>query len=528
MPHVRRRMLAAFDAPESRVLETAQQVLGLTRGPDGALTGALAGTVDDDARLRVEVVDGSGGGLTRLALEADVAFDLPYFRWFVGPLVGRSVVRALRHQADRLRAALTDAEPPTPPKRSALLPPVTFTPSAAAALATVCALTALANFGGALFGQNADSVIRSFDASNRDLGIALAVTRSGVLVALVATALADRRGRRQLLIVCFAGVCVTNAVSAVAPGFAVFTGAQLLTRAFGTSALVVGAIAVVEEAPDGARAFAVSMLALAGGAGFAIAVVFLPLSDLGDNGWRVVFALSAASIGLLPRLARNLRETPRYANLAARTGARGRVGEVFGRFYGSRFLLLALAAFLTNVFSAPSAQLTNRFLTDEHGFSNSAIALFRGVTNGLPGFFGIVLGGRVAETRGRKPVGIVTLAVASVIQMLFFVGSGAVLWLTSTIAIVAAACSGVALGTLDTELFPTEVRSTSNALLLVCGVAGSATGLLVATNLDTVVGGLGPAIALCGLAPLAAAALVVPWLPEPANRKLDEISPSEI
>jgi hypothetical protein len=59
-------------------------------------------------------------------------------------------------------------------------------------------------------------------------------------------------------------------------------------------------------------------------------------------------------------------------------------------------------------------------------------------------------------------------------------------------------------------------------------VTGSAAGLLLATNLDDVVGGLGPAIALCGIASLLAAVFVLPWLPEPADRTLDEVSPSEV
>ena len=50
--------------------------------------------------------------------------------------------------------------------------------------------------------------------------------------------------------------------------------------------LVVGGIAAVEEAPEGARAYALSMLALAYGAGFAIAVVLLPLSDIAEQSWR--------------------------------------------------------------------------------------------------------------------------------------------------------------------------------------------------------------------------------------------------
>ena len=52
-----------------------------------------------------------------------------------------------------------------------------------------------------------------------------------------------------------------------------FTGAQLCTRALVNAALVVASIAAVEEAPEGARAYAFSMFALALGLGFAASVV---------------------------------------------------------------------------------------------------------------------------------------------------------------------------------------------------------------------------------------------------------------
>src|SRR4029450_2389571 len=132
-------------------------------------------------------------------------------------------------------------------------------------------------------------------------------------------------GPPRLLLICFAGVGITNAISAIAPSFIAFTGAQVLTRAFVNSTLVVAGIPAVEEAPDGARAYALSMLALAYGAGFAIAVVLLPLSDISEQSWRIAFAVSALTILLLPRLGRSLRETGRYVDLARRTVQRGRL-----------------------------------------------------------------------------------------------------------------------------------------------------------------------------------------------------------
>jgi len=201
---------------------------------------------------------------------------------------------------------------------------------------------------------------------------------------------------------------------------------------------------------------------------------------------------------------------------------------VFDRKYGRRFALLAVAAFLTNVFSAPSSQLTNRYLIDVHGFSNTGVAVLRAVTNGLPALIGLVIGGRLAETRGRRPVAVIALFSATSLQIVFFLTGGLWLWSASTFAIIAAGSATLAVGTLDAELFPTEVRGTSNALLLVCYLGGSATGLALAGGLSDPLGGIGRSIALCGIAPLVAALLVLPRLPETAHSALDDISPSEV
>jgi MFS transporter, AAHS family, benzoate transport protein len=346
-------------------------------------------------------------------------------------------------------------------------------------------------------------------------------------VSLVVVAFADRMGRRRLLLVAIVGACAANALAGLAPSFEFFTCAQLLTRAFVNAALVVAGIAVVEEAPEGARAFSTAMFGIALGAGVALSVLVLPFADLGGNGWRISFFISAAAVLVVPVLARHLRETHRYATVARTSVRRGRIREVFQHAYGRRFLLLGLAAFLANVFAAPSSQLSNRYLTNAHDFSNSDVALFRTVTLGLPGLIGILVAGRLAETRGRRPVTIIGLLVATGFQMAFFLTDGAALWITPTIAIVAAACGGLALATLDAELFPTETRGTSNGFLLVAGVAGSAVGLVLATQLRDTVGGLGPAIALCGIATLVAAAFVVPRLPETSAHDLDAVSPTE-
>jgi MFS family permease len=532
MPHVRRSMLIWVEADTERVQRALVDDLALREcsdaGGDAAFAGPMLGMPDTTAELGATIVESSADA-TRVELTASSTAHVPFFTWFLHLQAWLGARRALPHAARRLTAASTGTEPPGPLKPLLVVPPVPFTPEQAGRLGALAAVALVANFSGALLSQNGDAVTSAFGRSDEALGVALAVARAGVLVSLVAIALADRWGRRRLILLGIVGACAANLLTAFSPTFEVFTGAQLLNRALVNTVLIVAGIAAVEDAPEGARAFATGRYALALGAGFGLAVVLLPFADLGDYGWRISFGLSAALVFLLPLIAPHLKETTRYVRVADRTERRGRVRELFDRAYGARFLLLGLAAFLTNVFSAPSSQLTNRYLTHAHDFSHADVALFRAVTAGVPGLVGVLLASRLAESRGRRPVTIVGLLVATGFQAAFYLADGALLlWITPMVAIVAAACAGLALGTLDAELFPTEVRGTSSGFLLVSGVAGSAVGLVLATQLEEVAGGLGPAIALCGIASLLAAVFVVPRLPETADRRLDDVSPSEV
>src|SRR5262249_41900556 len=233
--------------------------------------------------------------------------------------------------------------------------------------------------------------------------------------------------------------------------------------------------------------------------------------------WRLPFVLGSLSLFLAPAIARRLPESSRYEALTQTDIDRGRVRDIRDRGYGRRFVLLAAVALLLNTFNAPSSQLMNTYLSDVRHFSNSGIALFRTVTTGLPGLFGLVLGGRLAEARGRRPIAVIALTIATATQMVFFLTSGPVIWLMSAASITAASAGGIALGTLGTELFPTETRSTSNGLLGVVGVLGSALGFVITGLLAHPQGQLGRAIAVCGIGSLAAAIFLVPRLPESAD-----------
>lgn len=520
-----------FAAPAAEVAEAVADVLRARPGEaDCEWVGEVAFSSGDPNPVRIRLTPSpvaQGGSGTRVEVEAEAPPRVPYFGWFVRPVVRSADKRALRWVRPALTARLAGEDLPPLPRRPALAPPAAFAGPQAVLLATVCAIVAVATYGGSLLSQNVGFVADSFGADDQALGTVLAISRAGILLALVATALADRRGRRRLLLLSFAGVCLANAVAALAPNLAMFTVGQMIMRGAVNTALTVAAVAAIEEAPDGARAYSLSLMGLAGGAGYALGVLLLPLADIGLEAWRISFAISAVSILFLPRFARNLAETRRYAGLAARGAERGRVGEVFDANYGKRFGLLVAAGFFFAIFSAPTSQLTNKYLEDVRDFSAVDITVFRAITQGIPGVVGVMIGGRLAETKGRRPVAAIALLAGTLAEIVFLLTSGISLWLASAVAIILAGVSAPALGAFSGELFPTEIRGTANALLLVAGVLGSVAGLLTVGALSDRMG-LGQALAVMGIPALIAAAFIIPRLPEPAARSLEDVSPSEV
>ena len=342
--------------------------------------------------------------------------DIPFFQWAFRPLVAISKRRTARFAIASLHAELEGGPAPDVPKPVVALPTATFTPVQATHLATSAAAVAVVGFAAALVGQLSGPISHAFNASDTTLSNALAITRLGALIAFVGIALADRGGRRRSILIGVVGSAIACGVSAFSPGLVFFFAAQVFQRAFLIITATVASVAVVEEAPEGARAYATSMLALAGGFGYSFSVITLPIADLGRQAWRIPFVLGAFTILLARPIARRLAETSRYEALAARTDVqRGRVRDIRDDGYGRRFLLLAAIALLLNVFSAPSSQLTNKYLQEVHNYSNSGIALFRTVTTGIPGLFGLVLGGKMAEVRGRRSVAAVALAIATAV-----------------------------------------------------------------------------------------------------------------
>jgi MFS family permease len=459
-----------------------------------------------------------------------VTFDaeVPYFGWVFNGLNRAAMRSFLRHVANVLRAESAGEEPPSPPKPPWWAPPVAMTPDQVRAIATISLLLALVEYGNSLLTQTVDYVANTYSATNADLGLVTALTRVGNLIVLVGGVMADRAGRRRLLLIAVSTVLTATVLSGIAPSLATFGVLQVFVNGATNLAFMVGIIAAVEEAPEASRAYAIAIVGIAAGLGFVLSASLLPLADVRPQAWRGLFLGAALGFLFLPSVGRSLKETKRFEALVARHAERGRVGEVVDRTYGRRFLLMCVTGFLLNLFFAPQSQFTNRFLSDERGFSGFGILILRAATQAVPAFAAAYLGGKLAETKGRRPVARQGLILGAIGTALFFVAGGPALWVLLAIGTIGVGISGPALSSFSTELFPTEVRGTAGAGLTLTSVLGSASGLLLAGYLSEPLGSIGRAVAVTAIGPLVVAVFLIRYLPEAKGMLLDDVSPSEV
>ncbi|MDQ3574460.1 MAG: MFS transporter [Actinomycetota bacterium] len=427
--------------------------------------------------------------------------DIPYFGWLFD-LLARRHLGALGSGGSRS------------PWWS---PPERLDAHAARALASLCALSVVLGYLGTLLTQTMTFAAAEFGADKSAQGVALAVVRADVVLAVGVVAWADRRGRKGVLVLASAAGCAVTATGAVAPSLFLLAASQVAARGLVTAAVVIVGIVAAEEMPAGSRAYAVSLMAMSAALGAGLAAVFLlPVADVAEPAWRLLFALALTGLPLVASVSRRLPESRRFQAAHAQAPMAG---------HGRRFLLLGVSGFLLNMFLAPAAQFSNEYLRTERGFSAGRIALFTLLT-ATPGSIGIIAGGRLAE-RGRRLVAAVGVVGGVGATVLMYLASGWPLWAWSVTGSILGAATVPALGVYGPELFPTSLRGRANGLIAAPARLGSVAGLLIVGHLAASSDSLGPAMALLALGPAVLAVAVVVAYPETAHRELEELNPED-
>jgi MFS family permease len=449
------------------------------------------------------VVDDDGGGT--ITERTTYRLRIPWFGWlFALP------VRALLSRA---------GHPPTHPlpRRSPWwAPPDQIDPRQAMVMGLLAAASMTSAFVNTLFTQTAEFAADDFGASDGELGVAGAVVRAGIVLALPLAVLADRVGRRRVIrVVAWAAPSIA-ALGALAPNFPALVATQAVGRPLGLALDFLIAVAVAEEMPRNSRAYAVSVMAMASGLGAGIAVMSLPLADLGAGGWRLVYLVTLVWLAVAVDIARRLPETIRFQ----------RPHVVAPALDYRRFAILAGVAICANLFVAPASFFQNSYLRDVRNYDAGEIALFTLVT-ATPAGVGLIIGGRIADVRGRRLVIAIAVPIATALVVSSFVVEGAPMWLS---AFGGGFVGGVALPALAVyraELFPTGNRSRAAGLLTTAALLGGIAGLVLVGQLRDRGWSYGSMIGLVALGQVVVVTIVLLSFPETAHRELEDLNPED-
>ena len=445
--------------------------------------------------------------------------SVPVWGWFITPLANREMRRP---RSDGTQPFWAPAE--------------RLDPRAGQVLGVLCLLSVVAGYLGTLLSQTITFAFDEFDAGLATQGNTLTAVRVGVLLALALVALADRRGRRPVLLFAAVAGCVVAAAGAASIGVWTYGTSQMISRSLSTAMFVLLLVIAAEEVPAGARAYAVSVLTLSAGLGSGMVVWLLPLADLGLRAWRILFLAPLLALPLVLFCARRLPESRRFApsETAGRDAPRavaaraGRPGDSDRRRRRARrLLLLGCGALLFSLFAAPASQFLNEFLRSERSFSAGNISVFQLSIN-TPAAIGVLIGGRFSDVRGRRRIGALGLVAGAAFTVLRYMEGGWPMWMWGVLASIFGAASVPVMGAFGAELFGTSNRAGSNGLITVMGVVGSMIGLQIVGRFTDAGGEFGHVFAMIAGAPLVVALLILFAFPETAWRELEDLNPEDL
>jgi MFS family permease len=347
------------------------------------------------------------------------------------------------------------------------------------------------------------------------IGIGLAIIRLAGAGSLIGAALADRHGRRRLVLLSVAGGLALTFVATTMPAYWAFVAVIALARPLLSTTNALAAVIAAEETSSADRSKAIAFVGAGYAAGAGIVSVMRGAFPALD--FRAVLALAAAPVLLVPLIARRIEEPPVAAHATA--APLRRVGAM-PRDMWARTALVCLLTAAIAVVTGPA--FTYLFVYGENvlGLSAGTMAVIV-LAAGPVGLTGLLLGRWAADRVGRRWTAGVTTALTAGCAVLAYSGEVATFAVGYLATITVAGAFGPAGGALVNEVFPTRSRGTANGWAAAAGVVGAVAGLALFGVLIDTFGGYEAAGRALWLPVLPLGALYV-LLPETRGRELDE------
>lgn len=350
--------------------------------------------------------------------------------------------------------------------------------------------------------------------SEGEMSFLLGIARFGAFAAIPLGWLGDRAGRRRPLIWSLALILAGGTLAGLSVEAWQYGTSQAVVRG-GTAAMSALAIVLLAETVSPPiRAYAISFYGAAGSLGAGIGLMTLPLADTGPDGWRIPHLLIAVGFLLFPFLYKQVPESGVYA-AAARSDRQWR--PLIAGVWSRRFWIITAAGFFTSAYVSVALAFSTTRMIDDIGLSAGetvVVSLIGGTLGGL-GFF---VGGRLADTWGRKRTLIMSLALTLVGVVIYWTESIPILVIGVIVSSFGIFAYVPSAGSFRAELFPTGLRATSNTASNNLSTLGSALGLVAGlATIDRF--GLSETVAVLAIGVVVAIILIIA-LPETLGQDL--------
>jgi len=393
-------------------------------------------------------------------------------------------------------------------------------------------------YDGSILALLLPNIQSTFHVSEAVLGLSRIPIELGLFVAFFLARLADRWGRRPLLLWSVVGYTIFTALTAVSWNIWSFAFFQFMTRIFLGAEYAIGITMIVEEYPAVGRGRALGTLLTFNALG-TIAVGLLLGANLQDGPleWRTFYLVGLVPLLVLSFFRRRLKETRRFLEEKQRRDD-GVVTEKVPFLepwkpqYRRNLVLVGMLHMLRSIPLFGSTAWWAFYAERERGFSALQVSIYIIAAYGL-GCVGYYMCGRSMERFGRRPTAFVySLGGIVFAIVLFQVSDKTVSFFALMLAVFFGLGIGPVMSAFATELFPTEIRGQAAAWIRnwfeIAGyVFGPALVGILGDHSSGAIGNIGDTVSLMMIMWVPTLWIIWRYLPETKGLELEDIAERE-
>ena len=338
------------------------------------------------------------------------------------------------------------------------------------------------NYDTGLLSLAAPAIADGLDVSVARFGIGVAVIRVAALGSMPVLRVADRVGRRRMLLVSVLAFTVATAATSLAWGLVSFVVFQMVARLFLATEESLAGIVISEEVRPDRRGAGLTLLGIIAMAGFGLVAIMLLVVPLTPLDWRILYVAALPPLMLVAWLRRNLRETQAFTVAQSEERVQTSFWPHVDAAHRPLLWRITIVLGTHGLLSTPMFFYAAELAQDGYGWEGLFTVIV--IAAGPATLLGYVAGGRLSDRVGRRPVVIASTLVVVLGVLLVFTEER---WLFAPgFFLLTGADAGLVAvrPAFLSELFPTEVRATLLAFVFAVVVAAGSLGLVVVGVLD--------------------------------------------